>query len=162
MPATPLSIRWATSDDLRTIVEFNRLLAVESEHKQLDVEILRRGVAELLARPELGRYFVAETAGSLVGQAMITYEWSDWRSGMFWWLQSVYVDAGFRRRGIFRALYEHVAAQARADAGVCGLRLYVENANRAALETYRQLGMQPSGHLVYELDWSSATGPTSE
>jgi GNAT superfamily N-acetyltransferase len=116
----------------------------------------------LLARPELGRYFVAESAGSIVGQAMITYEWSDWRSGMFWWLQSVYVAAEFRRRGIFRALYEHIAAQARATASVCGLRLYVENANRAALETYSQLGLQPSGHLVYELDWSSAVGPTSE
>jgi GNAT superfamily N-acetyltransferase len=162
MSAIPLSIRSATSDDLTTIVEFNRLLAAESEHKQLDLETLGRGVAALLARPELGRYFVAESDGSIVGQAMITYEWSDWRSGMFWWLQSVYVAAEFRRRGIFRALYEHIAAQARATAGVCGLRLYVENANRAALETYSQLGMRPSGHLVYELDWSSAAGPTSD
>ena len=156
MQPPSLSIRPATASDQPTIVEFNRRLALESEHKQLDAETLRRGVAELLAHIELGRYFVTECGGAIIGQAMVTYEWSDWRCGMFWWIQSVYVEHGFRRRGVFRALYEHIAEQARATPGVCGLRLYVEAQNQAALATYRQLGMQPSGHLVYEHDWSAA------
>lgn len=148
-------IRPATTDDLDTIVDFNCRLAIESEHKRLDVETVRRGVAELLARPELGRYFVAELNGSIIGQAMITFEWSDWRCGTFWWLQSVYVISKSRRQGVFRALFEHLAAEARAAPGVCGLRLYVENNNRTALATYAGMGMQPSGHMVYELDWSA-------
>ncbi|HEX4149015.1 MAG TPA: GNAT family N-acetyltransferase [Pirellulales bacterium] len=160
MPPNPIIIRPAASSDQPTIVEFNRLLALESEQKQLSVKTLGRGVAACFERPELARYFIAELGGAIIGQAMITYEWSDWRCGMFWWIQSVYVEPGSRRRGVFRALFEQIASRAKADGGVCGLRLYVEAHNQAALATYRGMGMQPSGHLVYELDWSSSIEPS--
>ncbi len=158
MPQAPqnLRVRNAAPADAPTIVEFNRLLALESEAKRLDPAVLERGVQLALVRPELCRYFLAEAEGQIVGQTMLTYEWSDWRAGVFWWIQSVYVRAENRGRGVFRALFEHVAALARADPAVCGLRLYVEQHNAAALATYRRLGMTPSGHLLYELDWSGA------
>ena len=164
--ASPLyQIRDATPDDAPVIVEFNCRLAWETEHKRLEPALIGPGVAEALRRPEWARYFVAERtgaaagevsgeAGGVIGQIMITYEWSDWRNGLFWWIQSVYVRADARRGGVFRGLYEHVAALARRTPGNCGLRLYVEHENAAALATYAKLGMKPSGHLVYEVDWS--------
>jgi len=161
MPEPLYQIREAGPDDAPVIVEFNRRLAWETEHKRLDPALIGPGVAEALRRPELARYFVAERtgetageAGGIIGQIMITYEWSDWRNGLFWWIQSVYVRDDARRGGVFRALYEHVAGLARRTPRTCGLRLYVEHENGAALATYAKLGMKPSGHLVYEVDWS--------
>ena len=80
----------------------------------------------------------------------ITYEFSDWRNGWFWWIQGVYVRAESRRRGVFRALYRHVAEAARRDPGVIGLRLYVESDNHAAQRTYRDLGMKATSYLMFE------------
>ena len=103
MPPTPdkVKIRGAEAANAPTIVEFNRRLALESEAKQLDAAVLTSGVRIALERPELCRYFLAETNGQIVGQTMLTYEWSDWRAGVFWWIQSVYVQAGHRGRGVF-------------------------------------------------------------
>jgi ribosomal protein S18 acetylase RimI-like enzyme len=111
--------------------------------------VLAAGVRAVLDDPARGVYFVAERAGEVVGQTMITTEWSDWRNGWLWWIQSVYVCADARRQGVFRALYEHVQEMARNDPTVIGLRLYVEENNRAAQETYRRMGMEPMGFLVF-------------
>lgn len=146
----PVSVRRARPDDLDTIVEFNRLLAEETEGKALDSAILRRGVAALLNDPARGIYFVAERQGQIVGQLMITSEWSDWRDGWMWWIQSVYVDRAWRRQGIFRSLYRHVEATARETPGVIGLRLYVERHNEPAQQTYLKLGMTWTDYLVLE------------
>lgn len=151
-----IAIRPARPNDHETIVEFNALLAAETEGRTLDSDTLRAGVARVLAEPALGRYFVAERAGNVAGQLMITYEWSDWRNGLFWWLQSVYVPAAHRRQGVFRALYRHVEAAARAEPGCCGLRLYVDERNRAAQDVYRALGMVPAGYRILELELGPA------
>jgi ribosomal protein S18 acetylase RimI-like enzyme len=107
----------------------------------------------LLRDPWKGRYFIAEVDGRVVGQTMITYEWSDWRNGMFWWIQSVFVDPQHRQRGVLRALYRHIEEAARRDPTACGIRLYVEDANLRAKETYRALGMVRGGYEVYEVDF---------
>ena len=145
----PLAIRRATPADAPTIVEFNRLLAEESEGKVLDSAVLACGVAKALADPHKCRYFVAEDAGTILGQTMVTYEWSDWRDGWIWWIQSVYVQPEARQRGVFRALYEHIRATARQE-GVVGIRLYVEDHNQRAHETYYRLGMKRAGYFVLE------------
>ena len=155
-PVENLRIRDVTAADAVTIAEFNRLLALESEQKTLDPATLERGVRLALERPELCRYFLAEAAGRIVGQTMLTYEWSDWRAGVFWWIQSVYVVADRRGSGVFRALFDHIESLARSAPEVCGLRLYVEEHNAAAIATYRRMGLAPSGHLLYERDWSGA------
>jgi GNAT superfamily N-acetyltransferase len=149
-----LSIRPATTDDLPTLVDFNCRLAEETEHKRLDGETIARGVRRALSQPQLCRYFVAEREGAIVGQAMITLELTDWRDGVLWWFQSVYVAEPHRASGVFRALFEHIAALAQADPEVRGLRLYVEQGNARAQRVYEQMGLQPSGHVVYERDWS--------
>lgn len=144
------TVRPATPDDVEVVCLFNRLLARESEGKELDAERLRRGVVAGLADPAKGRYFLAEVDGAVVGQLAITYEWSDWRCGWFWWLQSVYVRSEYRRRGIFRALLEHVQTAARRDPEVCGVRLYVERDNAAAHAVYQRHGLDWTNYLVME------------
>lgn len=151
-----LTIRRATPADAETVVEFNRLLAEESEGKTLDRSLLEPGVAKALSDPNKGLYFLAEDGGKIVGQTMVTFEWSDWRNGWFWWIQSVYVAPDARGRGVYRALHESVLAEARADGGVCGVRLYVEHENRAAQATYAAVGMRPARYVVYEDDFTAS------
>jgi ribosomal protein S18 acetylase RimI-like enzyme len=146
----PLSLRRAVPADAPTIVEFNRRLADETEGKALDPAILTAGVAAGLADEHKALYFIAEDNGDIVGQLMLTREWSDWRNGWMWWIQSVYVRADFRRRGVFRALYQHVLGLASADPGVIGLRLYVEHNNKVAQQTYLGLGMERTPYLILE------------
>jgi GNAT superfamily N-acetyltransferase len=118
------------------------------------LDTITRGVRRALTQPALCRYWVAESGGQIVGQAMITLELTDWRDGVLWWLQSVYVAEPHRGKGVFRALFDHIAAAAKADSDVRGLRLYVERENARAQRVYEQLGLSPSGHLVFERDWS--------
>lgn len=151
-----LTIRAAIPADADTIAASNVAMALEAEHKRLDPAIARAGARAAFADVGRGRYFLAEVDGRVVGQLMITYEWSDWRNGVFWWIQSVYVDPVARRQGVFRALYAHVEALAKADGGVCGIRLYVDRDNRRAQETYRRCGMHDGGYLVMEVDYSGA------
>jgi len=134
------TIRSAQPSDAPAIVEFNRRLALETEDKVLDPGVLSAGVAAVLGDSTRGLYFVAERDGDVVGQLMITYEWSDWRNGWIWWLQSVYVRADQRSRGIFRSLFEHAVEQARAAGQVVSVRLYVEKDNRSAQAIYKNLG----------------------
>jgi GNAT superfamily N-acetyltransferase len=143
-------IRRATSSDAAVVCEFNRLLAHESEGKELDRALLDPGVRAVLADAHKGCYFLAEQDGQIVGQVGLTYEWSDWRNGWFWWIQSVYVVPLARRHGVFRALYRHVEETARADTTVIGIRLYVERDNQAAHETYQNLGLGWTSYMVME------------
>jgi ribosomal protein S18 acetylase RimI-like enzyme len=150
-----LTLRCADPRDLDVLVEFNAAMAMETEALSLDRERLRAGVAALLADPAKGRYRLAERAGEVVGALMLTREWSDWRCGDWWWIQSVYVRADARRAGVFRALFDSVAVEARADAGVCGLRLYVERDNLRAQATYRALGMDETHYRLFEISTRS-------
>lgn len=148
-----LTIRAARLEDADVIGEFNRLMARETEHKDLDPAILGAGVAAMLSDPNKGRYFVAEADGRIVGQLGITLEWSDWRNGNIWWIQSVYVAHDARRLGVFRRLYEHVLAAAAKEPNVVGIRLYVEHDNKIAQATYRKLGMTLTSYHVMEHVW---------
>jgi GNAT superfamily N-acetyltransferase len=151
-----LSIRAARSEDAAFLAAGNLAMAFESEHKQLDRAIVMRGVQAVLEDPSKGRYFVAERDGHAVGQLMVTYEWSDWRNGNFWWIQSVYVLPEARRLGVFRSLFGHIEQLAKADANVCGIRLYVERENARAQATYRHCGLEDAGYVVMEVDYSGA------
>ena len=144
-----VKIEDATARDVDRIVAYNAALAEESEGLMPDLTTLREGVRALLADPTKGRYFLGEVEGRRVGQLLITYEWSDWRNGTFIWLQSVYVEPEFRRRGVFRALYEHVKRMAEEDR-YCGIRLYVHNENDGARQVYERLGMVSGDYLVLE------------
>jgi GNAT superfamily N-acetyltransferase len=149
----PIHVREGVPGDEDALVVMNRLLAWETEHKQLDEATLRAGVREALRNPSLARYFVACAGDQVVGQLMHTCEWSDWRNGHIWWLQSVYVLREHRNRGIFKKLFETVLRQAENDPRVAGLRLYVEHANLEAQEVYRRVGMVSAGYQVLERLW---------
>ena len=144
------TIRDGVPADFDFVVEGNRRLALESEGIELDLALLRPGVRAILADRSLGRYFIAESGGEPVGQMMLTYEWSDWRAGTFWWIQSVYVHDAHRGRGVFSALFRHASALAEADPAVCGLRLYVDRANARARAIYEHLGLHASNYEVME------------
>ena len=145
-----MTLRRGTPADAAIVVEFNRRLALESEGKALDLVTLTTGVARVLADGSRGSYFVAESGGEIVGQLMITTEWSDWRDGWLWWIQSVYVRDDFRRAGVFRALFDRVVEEGKVAADVVGIRLYVEDHNTRAIATYERLGMTSAGYRVLE------------
>ena len=147
---TNLTVRPATQSDLGTIVDFNARLALETEGLLIDREILEEGVGALLADGSRGCYNMASSEGRPVGQMMHTREWSAWRTGYIWWLQSVYVDPDHRQCGVFRALYDHLLKLATADPDVVGLRLYVAEGNQSAQWTYERLGMTRPGYLVMQ------------
>jgi GNAT superfamily N-acetyltransferase len=148
-----ITIRQAHTEDAEIIARFNEAIAWESEGVRLDGPRLRRGVAAVLRDAARGVYYLAERGGEVVGQTLVTYEWSDWRNGVFWWIQSVYVRGDCRRKGVFSLLHRHVESIARATPEVCGLRLYVERDNLRAQKTYLALGMNSPGYQVMEIDF---------
>lgn len=152
-----ITIRPAVWDDADTIIEFNKAMALETESRRLDLATLRKGVLACLGSSEHGFYIVAELSEDRspepIGQLMITYEWSDWRNGVFWWIQSVYVAPDRRGLGVFRTMYNHIVIKAKADSRVCGIRLYVERDNHNAQGVYQRVGLTPSVYTVFEQDF---------
>ncbi|UCE59973.1 MAG: GNAT family N-acetyltransferase [Phycisphaerales bacterium] len=152
-----ITVRSATFDDLDTIAAFNQAMALETENKTLDPHVATAGVKAGLTDPGKCMFFVAEVAGTVAGQAMITTEWSDWHNGFFWWIQSVYVEIAYRRRGVFRKLYDYIHDMARGRHDVCGLRLYVHRDNKQALNAYREIGMTLTDYLLCEEEWAAGS-----
>ena len=148
-----VTVRPARVDDAEFLVRGNAEMALETEHLSLDLDRLRGGVHAVFDDASRGFYLIAEIAGRRAGMMMITYEWSDWRNGVFWWIQSVYVVPEFRQRGVFKALYARMEEMARAKGGVCGVRLYVEAQNERAQQTYVRCGMSPTVYRMFEVDY---------
>ena len=157
--ASDINVRRGVTSDLETITGFNAAMAQETEGKTLDLDCLRSGVSAVLSDEGLGFYLVAEIAGQVVGQLMVTTEWSDWRNAHFWWIQSVYVEPGFRRQGVYRSLDQQVKDEALNLPGVCGLRLYVDRDNHVAQAVYAGLEMQHSNYDMYEVDFNETHYP---
>lgn len=145
-----ITVRKALESDTEVLVQFNKAMALETEQKHLSERLLVPGVKRLCNKPEYGHYLVAETGGRIAGALMVTKEWSDWRNGLFWWIQSVYVLPEFRRQGVYRIMYHYLRDQAENDPDVCGLRLYVERENESAQKTYTRLGMNATRYLMFE------------
>ena len=157
-PVLTVAVREATKGDVSLMARWAEAMAFETENKQLDVELVSRGIGIGIADPSRSRYFMAEIDGEPVGTLMFTFEWSDWRCAWWWWIQSVYVAPAHRRKGVYRALYAHVLELASQHDDVCGLRLYVERENSNAQRTYEFLGMADSGYRMYEAE----TGDSSD
>jgi len=151
MSAANLLVRVAELRDVDVLTDFNCRLAVETEDKILDKTTVRNGVTRGLSVGHEVQYWVAEADDLVVGQLMLTREWSDWRDGWMYWLQSVYVAAEYRGQGVFRRLLQHVKEQLQQGDGVSCLRLYVEDENHAAIESYRRLGFEEPGYRVMEM-----------
>ncbi len=147
---TDIRIRTAEPQDIETIVELNMAMAWETEHVNLSQDILTRGIRAVFDDADRGFYVVAESDGRVVGCLLITFEWSDWRCGLFWWIQSLYIRPMFRRQGIFRHLHEFVKVKAVDRCDVCGIRLYVEQSNHVAQRAYEQIGMHARSYRMYE------------
>lgn len=152
-----VEVRLASPADLDVLVEFSAAMALETEARRLDHARLRLGVRAVLESTDHGFYVVGERhdldSHQVVGQLLVTYEWSDWRNATFWWVQSVYVHPTWRRQGIYRQMHQHITNMARAREHVCGVRLYVEEHNETAQQVYRQVGLMPAGYLVFEEDF---------
>lgn len=145
-----MNIRTANLEDSKSLVEFNQAMALETEEKTLDPQILRSGVEAVLRDPQKGFYAVAESQCKIVGGLMVTFEWSDWRNNWFWWIQSVYILPEFRGQKIYRRLYDFIKQKAKKKGDVCGFRLYVERENNNAQGVYEKCGMEASHYLMYE------------
>lgn len=145
------SLRSGTLADVPSLAAFQCAMALETEDHVLPEAIVTAGIEGLISQPARGRVWVAvDEADRCVGTASVTYEWSDWRAGTFWWLQSVYVTPPWRQRGVFRSLYQAVREAALADPTGIGLRLYVERDNLRAQSTYEALGMEETAYRLFE------------
>ena len=145
-----MQIRTATPEDVDALVEFNQAMALETEGKRLDTDVLRAGVSAVFADSRKGFYVVVEQEGSVAAGLMVTTEWSDWRNGWFWWIQSVYVRPEHRGGGLYGRMYDSVKDRAAEAGNVCGFRLYVEKENERAQRVYERLGMERTYYLMYE------------
>lgn len=143
-------IRRALSQDAAELTEFNINMARETEGVELVPEVIGAGVKAMIDNPQRGFYLVVELDNGIQASLMVTTEWSDWRDGMFWWIQSVYVRPAYRRQGLYRVLYETVKEMAGQEPSVCGFRLYVERGNAAAQQTYAALGMSETEYKIFE------------
>ncbi|WP_198421360.1 GNAT family N-acetyltransferase [Candidatus Nitrotoga sp. AM1P] len=143
-------IRLAEIRDVLVITEFNQAMAFETERKKLIPKVASKGVKNILKNSNLGFYVIAERGKEVIGSLMVTTEWSDWRNGMFWWIQSVYIKPNERRKGIYTQLYNFVKESANNNPSICGFRLYVENENILAQNTYEALGMIETSYRIYE------------
>jgi predicted GNAT family acetyltransferase len=142
--------REAASADCDRIVDFQLAMAWETEQLRLDRQVCTEGVMAVLRDVTLGRYFVAELDNEVIASTLITHEWSDWRNGLVWWIQSVYVTPAARRKGIYAGLYRHVQSLANGDPRIRGIRLYVDRRNTAAQEVYTRIGMNGEHYRVFE------------
>lgn len=145
-----MNIRMAKAEDAPALVDFNQKMALETEGKHLDNDVLSKGVSAVFSDDRKGFYVVAESDSGIVGGLMVTYEWSDWRNGWFWWIQSVYIVPEARGTGLYSRLYEFVKQKAAAAGGVCGFRLYVEKENEHAQRVYTKVGMEETYYLMFE------------
>ena len=143
-------IRPARPADIDVLVHFQQAMATETEDKGLDAVKLRKGIEYLLEHPAEGHYLIAERDNAPAGSLMVTFEWSDWRCGRFWWIQSVYMAPEHRRQGVYSALHRAILDEARSDPRACGIRLYVERENVGAQATYESLGMAETVYRLYE------------
>ncbi len=145
-----MNIRIATTNDIDSQVEFNKAMALETEGKRLDTDIVRTAVESIFEDKAKGFYVVAEEDGELAGSLLVTYEWCDWRNAWWWWVQSVYIRPEARGKRIYSQLYDFVKANAVEAGNVYGIRLYVENENTHAQRVYERLGMQQSPYIMYD------------
>ncbi len=145
-----IQIRKAKKTDLPTLVDFQLAMAMETEKLQLDKPIVEKGVATAFRDSTKGQYFVTEVDGQIAASLMITYEWSDWRNGMVYWIQSVFVKGEFRRLGIYRKMYAHIQKLANNDDNIRGIRLYVDKTNVRAQKTYENTGMNGEHYQLFE------------
>src|SRR6266850_588426 len=145
-----MTVRDATQEDIETIIDFQRRMAIETENLTLDIATVTRGAQEVFTDPSKGKYYVAEQTEKVVGCLMTTFEWSEWRNGNVLWIQSVYIDEKFRGQGVFRELYLHVQTLVNRDPSLKGIRLYVDKKNDEAQRVYRKMGMNGDHYLVYE------------
>ena len=150
---TNIRVRNATPADIERIAEFQQAMAMETEGRTLDTAVSRQGITAIFDDPVKGFYIVAVSdTGEVVGSLLITYEWSDWSNANHWWIQSVYVDSAWRRKGVYRTMYDHILGMTKGRSDICSIRLYVERTNTVAQQTYKSLGMSHSHYDMYEID----------
>lgn len=143
-------VRIGQTQDADALAQANIAMAWETESKRLDPATIARGVRAVLNNPAHGFYVIASSGGEIAGSLLVTFEWSDWRSGLIWWVQSLYVQPRFRRHGVFKRMYGFVKAQASRTPDVCGIRLYVHQGNRTAQKAYAKIGMERTPYRIYE------------
>ena len=139
--------------DINSLVDFNIKMAKETENKILNKKIVTKGVSEVLTDTTLGYYVIAKNKNTILGSLMITYEWSDWRNGMFWWIQSVYVEKEYRKQGVYKKMYSYIKDKALKDNSCTGIRLYVEQENKIAQSVYKKLEMKETNYKLFEIDF---------
>ena len=74
-------------------------------------------------------------------------EWSNFRGGYYWWIQSLFIVPDHRGTGLVDLLLNAVADLARM-AGALDLRLYVLQSNQRAVAAYRRCGFKVEPYAI--------------
>lgn len=143
-------VREAFRSDIPTIIDFQLKMALETENLILDKDTITNGVKAVFEDPNKGKYFIVEEAEETISSMLITYEWSDWRNATVVWLQSVYVLTEYRRKGVFKVMYDHIKNIVKEEGEYKGIRLYVDQSNVNAQKTYKAMGMTAEHYSMYE------------
>lgn len=143
-------VREAKLADIPTLLDFQLKMALETENVQLEIQPLTQGMQKLFRDPTKGKYYVAVDNDEVIGCLMTTSEWSEWRCGTIYWIQSVYVAASHRKKGVFKQMYQHIQQLVTEDPDLKGIRLYVDKSNAGARHVYEGLGMNGEHYTVFE------------
>ena len=145
-----IKIRKASINDLKTLINFQIEMAVETENFKLNNENVKRGVKAVFNNSSKGEYYIAEEKNKIIGSFLITPEWSDWKNGTILWIQSVFVIPEYRKKGVFKKMYIHMKRIVDNSEKYLGLRLYVNKKNIVAQKTYEKIGMDNKRYKIYE------------
>lgn len=134
-----LTLREATQADLPAIARFVRALA---EYERLAHEALATEAdfaAALFGTPRRAGCLIAEWDGTPAGFALYHWTFSTFLGKPGRWLEDLWVEPDYRRRGIARALFARLSADTLAEGGA-RLAWNVLDWNAPAIATYDAMG----------------------
>jgi len=146
-----MKVRKAVLQDLPILLEFTMEEAREAEGSAGAFDNLEQGVRRALEDDSKAMYWVLDDeSGVAIGSISALREWSDWKAGYYWWIQSVYVVPAQRGKGCFDLLLKTVVEEMEKQGGL-ELRLYVHRDNGRATGAYRKSGFETLPYQIMVL-----------
>jgi ribosomal protein S18 acetylase RimI-like enzyme len=135
-----LLIREAAREDEPQLLRMMRLLAEQEPGKiQFDEAAARESFRRFLSLPAFGRVWLLSEGSTIVGYIVLTIGFSFEFRGHDAFIDELYIESTFRRRGYGRQAVAFLEEKAR-EMGLNAVHLEVDHGNDPALELYRRAG----------------------